>query len=344
MNRAPARICAVLFTMSFIFVPEAFALETVTISDLGIVADAPVYVAIEKGYFKDHGVEAKRMKFASAAETTAALSTGELQFSGGAVSAGLFNAFAREWPVRIAMSRTRDTPGFSSNTLVVRSDLKDQIRSIADLKGKKVAINAPANVLVYLFGSMLEAEKLSLKDVEVVYMPWPNMGPAFDRKAIDAGMMVEPFVAQYQGRAQAFPFKRAGDHFRKPPLEASVILVNKEWMDKNFKLATDFTVAYFKGLRYVYDAMMVVGGRNRSEVLDIVSRYTGMKDKPIFDRMQWSYWDPNGNVQRDSLRDQQDWHAKQGTVPRKVNIDEIIDERLVKYAIGQLGVAVEKRP
>jgi NitT/TauT family transport system substrate-binding protein len=193
-----------------------------------------------------------------------------------------------------------------------------------------------------MLGSMLEAEKLSLKDVEVVYMPWPNMGPAFDRKAIDAGTMVEPFVAQYQERGQAFPFKRAADQFRKPPLEISVMLVNKEWMDRNFKLATDFTVAYFKGLRDVHDAL--VGGKNRSEVVDIVSRYTGVKDKSIFDRMQWSYMDPNGSVERESLREQQDWHAKQGTVPKKVNIDDIIDERLVRYAIGQLGVAGEKRP
>ena len=340
MNRVPTWICAVFF----IFACEAIAVETVTISDLGIAADAPVYVAIEKGYFKESGIEAKRMKFASAAETTAALSTGELQFSGGAVSAGLFNAFARGWPVRIVMSRTRDRPGHSSNTLVVRSDLKDQIRSMADLKGRKVAINAPAAGLAYMLGGMLEAEKLSIKNVEVVYMPWPNMGPAFDRKAIDAGTMVEPFVAQYEERGLAFPFKRAADRFTKPPLEISVMLVNKEWMDKNLKLASDFTVAYFKGLRYVYDAIMVEGGKNRAEVIDIVSRNTRVKDKSVLERIQWSYMDPNGTVERESLREQQDWHAKQGTIPKKVNIDDIIDDRLVRYAIGQLGVAGEKRP
>ena len=49
-------------------------------------------------------------------------------------------------------------------------------------------------------------------------------------------------------------------------------------------------------------------------------------------------------MERESLREQQDWHAKQGTIPKKVNIDDIIDERLVKYAVGQLGVAAEKRP
>ena len=155
-------------------------------------------------------------------------------------------------------------------------------------------------------------------------------------------LMDEPFVAQFHERGQAFPFRRAADHFRKTPLEISVILVNQEWMDGNFKLAGEFTVAYFKGLRYVYDAMM--GGNNRSEVIDIVSRHTGVNDKAIFDRMQWSYMDPNGRVARDSLRDQQAWHARQGSIPKEVGIDEIVDDRLVKYAVGQLGVAPEKRP
>ena len=337
-----SRILNWMSAASFVFAADSFALETVAISDLGIVADAPVYVAIDKGFFKEHGVEAKLQKFASAAETTAALTTGDLQFSGGAVSAGLFNAFARRWPVRIVMSRTRDVPGFSSNTLVVRSDLKEQIRSMADMKGRKIAINAPAAGLAYMLGSLLESERLGIKDVDVVYMPWPNMAPAFDKKAIDAGMMVEPFVAQFQERGQAVPFRRAADHFKKTPLEISVILVNKEWMDKNFKLASEFTVAYFKGLRYVYDAMMV--GKNRPEVIDIVSRHTGVKDKAIFERMQWSYMDPNGRVARESLRDQQDWHAKQGSIPKEVSIDEIVDDQLVKYAVGQLGAVAEKRP
>jgi NitT/TauT family transport system substrate-binding protein len=321
---------------------QTFAVETVTVSELGIVADAPIYVAIEKDYFKERGIEARLMKFASAAETTAALSTGELQVSGGAVSAGLFNAFARGWPVRITMSRSRDMPGFSSNTMVVRSDLKDQIRSFGDLKGKKVAVNAPAAGLAFMLGRMLEAEKLNLQDVDLVYMPWPNMAVAFEKKAIDVGMMVEPFVAQYQERGLAVPFRRAADFFKKPPLEIAVILMNKEWMDKNFKLAGDFTLAYFKGLRDVYDAMM--GGPARAEVVDILTRHTGVKEKALYDRMQWGYMDPNGHVQRDSLREQQDWHAKQGTVPKKVNIDEIVDERLVEYAIGQLGTVKEKLP
>ena len=63
-------------------------------------------------------------------------------------------------------------------------------------------------------------------------MPWPNMGPAFDRKAIDAGTMVEPFVAQYQERGQAFPFKRADwsrTHAKQAELQAYLEETVSDW-------------------------------------------------------------------------------------------------------------------
>src|ERR1700760_2363364 len=102
----------------------AFAADPVKIGELGILADAPFYIAIEKGYFAAEGVEVKLERFQSAAQATAPLSQNQIQVIGGGVSAGLYNAFARDWPVRIAMARTRDMPGFSPDTLVLRHDLK----------------------------------------------------------------------------------------------------------------------------------------------------------------------------------------------------------------------------
>jgi len=325
-----------LVTLAVLLGPAVAAAEVVKIGDLGIVADAPFYLAIEKGYFKERGLDVKLEKFASAAQMMAPLSTGELQVVGGGSSAALFNSFARGWPVRIVAARSRDVAGFSSDTLSIRSDLKDQIRTLADLKGRKIAVNAPAAALAYMLGKMLESEGLTIKDVDVVYMPWPNMGPAFAQKAIDAGTMVEPFVTQYLERGYAVPFRRAADVLKSPPFEVSVVLYNKDWAEKQSRTAGEFTVAYLKAARVVHDAMR--GGAARAEVIDILTRYTQVKDKALYDRMQWGYIDPNGTVARDSLRDQQDWHAKQGTIPKKVDVDEIVDERYIKHALEQLGV------
>src|ERR1700742_1943961 len=149
--------------------------EPVKIGDLGILADPPYYIAIEKGYFKDAGVEVSLERFNSAAQATAPLSTNQVQVVGGGVSAALYNAFARDWPVRIAMARTRDMPGFSTDTLVLRNDLKDKIKSPKDLKGRMIAINAPASVLHYMLAKLMESEGLTIDDVQTLSMPWPSM-------------------------------------------------------------------------------------------------------------------------------------------------------------------------
>src|SRR6185369_15488949 len=165
--------------------------EPVKIGDLGIVADAPFYIAIEKGYFADEKVEVKLERFNSAAQATAPLSTNQVQVVGGGVSAALYNAFARDWPVRIVMARTRDWPGYSSDTLVLRNDLKATVTSAKQLKGKVIGVNAPASVLHFMLGRFMETDGLTIKDVSTINMAWPNMAPGMETKALDGGMVVE---------------------------------------------------------------------------------------------------------------------------------------------------------
>ena len=318
------------------------AQNVVRVGDVGIVADAPFYIGAEKGYFKERGIDVTFERFASAAAAMAPLSAGQMDVVGGGISPALFNAFARAFPVRIVAARSRDFPGNTSDTLIVRSDLKDQIRGFADLKGRKIAVNAPGSPLVYMLGKMLESGGLSLKDADVVYLSFPDMGPALSSKAIDAGTSVEPFVTLFQDRGFAFPWKRSSDVIQNPLFEVAVILYNKDWAEKNPRTARDFMVAYIRGARDFHDAMY--GGKTRAEVIDILIKRTPVKDRALYDRMQWGHIDPNGVVGKESLREQQDWYVKQGSVPKKVDVDEIVDDRYVKFAVEQLGVAPARRP
>jgi len=317
----------------------AFA-QPVKIGDLGILADAPFYIAIEKGYFKEANVDVSLERFNSAAQATAPLSTNQVQVVGGGVSAALYNAFARGWPVRIAMARTRDWPGYSSDTLVLRNDLKSTVTSAKQLKGKMIAINTPASVLHFMLARLMESEGLSIDDVSTISMAWPNMAPGMETKAIDGGMVVEPFATQFAARNISFPFKRAADFMKSPPLEVSVVLYSKGWTDKNPEQAKAFTLAYLKGVRDYVDAMK--GGAKRAEVVDICIKYTSLKDKAMYDKMQWSYMDPNGEISFDGLRDQQDWYAKHGFVATKTNVEAMTDRRFLDYALEKLGRAGDK--
>ncbi|HEY7243979.1 MAG TPA: ABC transporter substrate-binding protein [Xanthobacteraceae bacterium] len=308
--------------------------QTVKFGALGIDADGPVYIAVDKGYFREAGIEVTLEHFNSAAQAMAPLSTDQIQVAGGAASAGLFNAFARGWPVRIVFDRTSDRPGFSTDTLSVRSALHD-VKTLEDLKGRKVAINAPNAGLEYMVGKMLESTGLTIRDVNVVYMPWPNMGPAFQTGAIDAGALVEPFVTQYAESGVAVPFKRAADVITNPAFEIAVILYNDDWARQHPDQAKAFAIGYLRGARDYHDAMK--GGPRRKDVVATLMKYGRLKDPALYDKMQWGYADPNGKFDVDSLREQQEWHASHGSVPKTVDVNAMIDRQYLDYALQKLG-------
>jgi NitT/TauT family transport system substrate-binding protein len=237
--------------------------------------------------------------------------------------------------VRVVAHRTRDVDGNSVDVLMVRGDLKGQVREVRDLRGRKVAINAAGAPHHYMIARMLEGSGLTLKDVEIVYMPWPDMAAAFANKAIDAAGLVEPFVAQLESKNAAFALKRASDAIRNPDWEVAVLFYNTDWARKNPRVANEFMTAYVKAARDLLEAWN--RGRNRAEIVDILIKHTRVKDRALYDRMHWGHVDPNGAILKESLRDQQEFYARLGQVPKKVDIDEMLDDRYVKYALEKLG-------
>lgn len=307
----------------------------VVFGDLGILGDAPFYIAQEKGYFAQQKLEVATEPFDSAATAMLPLSTNKLQAVAGGLSAGLFNAFGRDLPLRIAFGNTRDMPGFSTDMLLLREDLRGHVTTIKDLRGRKIALNAKAGSLEYILGRVLQTEGLALGDVDLTYLSWPNQGTAFANKGIELGAFSEPFGSLYTEQKLAFPLWRAADVLRNPFVQVSVVLFNKSWMDSDPEQARAFALAYVQGMRYYYEAMK--GGANRQDVIDILARHTTLKDKLLLNRIQWSYIDPNGDVTMESLRDQIDWFGKQGELSQPVALDKMVDRRYLEFVHEKLG-------
>jgi sulfonate transport system substrate-binding protein len=68
------------------------------------------------------------------------------------------------------------------------------IRSVADLKGKKVALNKGSNVH-YLLVKALEKAGLKYADVQPVFLPPADARAAFERGAVDAWVIWDPFLS-----------------------------------------------------------------------------------------------------------------------------------------------------
>src|ERR1700753_2327189 len=117
------------------------------VGPIGAASDSPFFIADKRGYFKDEGLTVKFIRFDSAAKAMAPLGTGELSVASGATSAALYTAVRRGVPLRIVADKAKNPPGYGFEALLVRTDLRDggKIRTLADFKGRKIAISASGN-------------------------------------------------------------------------------------------------------------------------------------------------------------------------------------------------------
>jgi sulfonate transport system substrate-binding protein len=85
-----------------------------------------------------------------------------------------------------------DAPAPASEAILVPKDSK--LKSVAELKGKKVALNRGSNVHYLLLQALADA-KLTLKDIQVTYLAPPDARAAFDSGQVDAWVIWDPFQA-----------------------------------------------------------------------------------------------------------------------------------------------------
>ncbi|MBL8278629.1 MAG: sulfonate ABC transporter substrate-binding protein [Pelomonas sp.] len=87
-----------------------------------------------------------------------------------------------------------------AEAIVVPKD--SAIKSVADLKGKKVALNKGSNVH-YLLVKALEKQGLKPTDIQTVYLPPADARAAFERGAVDAWVIWDPFLAAVEQQSGA---------------------------------------------------------------------------------------------------------------------------------------------
>lgn len=80
----------------------------------------------------------------------------------------------------------------TAEAIVVAKD--SPIRTVADLKGRKIALNRGSNVH-YLLVKALEKHGLQYADVQPVFLPPADARAAFERGSVDAWAIWDPFLA-----------------------------------------------------------------------------------------------------------------------------------------------------
>ena len=304
------------------FALPAPAADVVKMGDLPVISNAGLYIAIEKGYFAERGITVETERFASGAKMIAPLSTGQIDVATGSPSAGLDNAVASGMDFRIVADKGQIRPKFSfTGGLLVRKDLIDSgaVKSIKDLKGKKIASGAKGIVLDYILAKTLESEGIPFDGVEVVYLSYPDGIKALASKAVDAAVAPEPWGVQAERQGVASRLFLSENVPSIATFQIGVVMYSGKLIKERPKVARDFMQAYVKGVKYYNDK-----GLKDPEVAAIVSKHTSVPADTVRATIPF-YADPAARPRTQDLATLQDWFHQLGWVKTKAPIDKLVD-------------------
>ena len=327
---------------SVIFAPAVAraAATKVTLGIVNTVSDAPYFIADARGFFKDEGLDVDIANFPSGAKMIASLSTGDLDVSGGAVSAGLYNANEREIAIKIVADKARNGPGYGFQSLLVRADLIDSgaFKSLADLKGRKLSI--PATGSAGEQSTLNEACKkagIAFEDVERIYISTADMVAAMANKAIDATFVAEPLVSIAQKRNIARRFMTIDEIY--PNQQAAVTTFGALFVKKK-EVAEAFMRAYLRAVHVYNDALKGgrIAGKNADEIVGIIAKYSGVKDEALLRNVIPSACDPDGMPNLEGLQRDLAFVQKLELVDKKLTAEQVIDLSFLKAAQAKVGM------
>jgi NitT/TauT family transport system substrate-binding protein len=309
----------------------------VTVSLMYLTNDIGVFLGIERGYFAEQNLDLDLQRMTSAGEAIALLATNKLDVGSGGVTPGLFNAFRQGMPIQIVTEKgTVLPPGENgSGRILVRRDLVESgaVKDIANLKGLRIAVNSLQSPSLNYVMRALEKGGLGKNDVTWVEMPFPQFAPAFEKKAIDAGMVFNPFQGAIVDKLKlAVPLAGTGLETTSEGDALNVMFYSPGFAKTD--AAKRFMVAHLKAQR---DYQRIIDGNGDiKEVCRAVNKYIPSMPADCTG-LSFTGVRTDGEVKLDSLeRYQKEW-LEWGVMKEPVDIQKHVNEDFAKYAVSVLG-------
>jgi NitT/TauT family transport system substrate-binding protein len=296
------------------------------------ISNGAELLALDRGYFKQYGLNVSIEDINTSANTIAMLATNRLQIIAGGISAGYFNALQKDVPITIIGDRV-STP--IRHNLMLRPDLKDRITDLKQLKGRTIASNGTGSVSTYELGKVLETVGLKLSDVEVKILGFPQMGTAFANKAIDAALVIPPFTYEFIDQHLAVEFAEVDMLVKPNPMTIAVIMTNTDWAKEHHDALQGYVDAYLRGVRDYCNAYH--HGSVRQEMIDSIVKHAAERNPKLLNEYPWVARSPDLRVNVPSMLDMQDWFVANKFSTAKLPAEKLLDMSYADAAIKKLG-------
>ena len=297
---------------------------------LRLTSSAPLFIAMDKGFFAEEGIEIEPQWFDAAHPIAVSTASSKVDVGATGITASLYNMAANGQKLGIVADKGREQKGYSSSALLVTTDNYNAgVKSLKDLKGKRIGITQKGSTFHYMLGRMLETQCMSLNDVEIV--PLSKLSAvmaALESKQIDGCILNEPNITKVQKAGYGKLVVQVGDVI---PYQTSAIFYSPDFM-KNKDAAVRFMRAYNKACNYYYEAAVEKkDAKKLEEVVNIVAKYVKAPAEDI--KAGLPYIDKDGKLLVSDIATQIKWYTDNKMISGTLDAKDVANTSFLDEAM-----------
>src|SRR5436190_6853753 len=218
-------------------------LTKIRVGYIGLTCEAPIFTAVEKGFFKEEGLEVSLVKCEWAQYKDV------LALGGFDITHHLVMYFLK--PIELGLD-VKFTGGIHRGCLRVQAGTKGNINSIEDLRGKRIGVPGMGTPPFVFANRVLGAHGIDpSKEIQWKVFPAGELGLALDKKLVDAVADSEPIGSLLLATGKV---RNIADQATDPPYKdeyCCAVLVNGQFLARNPKASAGATRALLKAAKWV---------------------------------------------------------------------------------------------
>ncbi|HEY3919634.1 MAG TPA: ABC transporter substrate-binding protein [Stellaceae bacterium] len=305
--------------------------ESIKVGISKLLSYPAVPIAIDRGYFKDQGIDAEMVYFDSAQPIAVAVASGSVDFGVSGLSAA-FYTLAGQGQLRMIAASGYEEPGFYN--LVLLGSLKSYaagLTSPKDLAGHSVAVTQLGTSLELNLGRIAQKFGVDFKRIDIKPLQSnTNVISALTGGTIDAGILPATPALTLIAKNEVKALSWVGDDV--PGNTGSAAYTGTKTANDRSDLVKRFLVAYRHGMKDFHDAFTDANGKRQDQasapaMLDLMVKFTGASKDQI--ERATPYVDPEGRIDVKEIKAQIAWYRSQGLIKTPVDAETLIDKRYI---------------
>ncbi|HXT78827.1 MAG TPA: ABC transporter substrate-binding protein [Acetobacteraceae bacterium] len=311
---------------------RAQAADPVRLGLLHTLSPAPFYIAQERGYFRDAGIDLSFRFFDAAQPIAAAAVSGDIDVGLTALTGGFFN-LAEKGTLKVIGGGLHEEHGYQGSAILASdAAFKAGLTDVAKLGGHSFAITQYGSSFHYMIGRIAEAKGFDLKSVTLrPVQQVSNMLAALQSNQVDATIAIASQARQLVAAGHGHILGWVGDIV---PYQLTAVFTTVTMIKDKPDVLRRFAKAYQHGVDDYREAFLrqdasghPIVDANTDAVIPLITRYvyTGDPNARAKILAGVGYYDKGGALDAADVAAQVRWFKAQGLVKGDTDPSAMID-------------------